>query len=201
MTSELILLVCAANVCRSPLAELLLRDGLGAGLDVRIASAGTMTSGGSEICSLVEQFREDAAWGDEARAHRSVRIEPGMLEQAALILVASRDVRSEVVRSVPEVRGRTYTLREAAYLGNGFDPATQPRHLGTVARYAAHLDRSRVVRGSVPTGRRGWRPGRHDDGPDVIDGHGRSRWAHRGAITQVAEATASVVRQLGGTAS
>lgn len=200
MSTELILVVCAANVCRSPLAELLLRRGLEDVPGARTASAGTLVRGGGEICSLVAAWRDDEDWSVAAGAHRSHPAVPDLLEQAALILVSSRDVRADVVLAAPEVRGHTYTLREAAHLGEGFDPATQPRHLGTVARYAVHLDRSRVVRGSVPRGHRRWGRARRAAGPDIIDGHGRGRGAHRRALEEVFEATTAIVRQLGGRA-
>ncbi|MDN5893656.1 MAG: hypothetical protein L0H93_06475 [Nocardioides sp.] len=198
MSPELLLMVCAANVCRSPLAELLLRRGLAEHPDVQVASAGTLARSGREICFRVATWRDGGDWVAEAGAHRSRRIDPDLLEAAALILVSSRDVRADVVLAAPEVRGRTYTLREAAHLGEGFDAAAQTGHLGEVARYATHLDRARVVRGTIQGRRPRWGPARRADGPDIVDGHGRNRWAHRAALEEVSEATAAIVRQLGG---
>ncbi|GAA1487154.1 hypothetical protein [Brachybacterium fresconis] len=198
MSSELILVVCAANVCRSPLAELLLRRGLEGVPGIHAASAGTLAQDGARICPLVTSWHDDEAWGAASTAHRSRRADAELLEQAELILVSSRDVRADVVLAAPEVRGRTYTLREAVHLGEEFDSASQPRHVGTVARYATHLDRARVVRGAVPEShRRWWRP-RRADGSDIADGHGQGRWVHRAALTEVLGATTAVVRQLGG---
>lgn len=198
MSSELVLVVCAANVCRSPLAELLLRRGLEGVPGAWAASAGTSALDGETICPLVMARHEEEVWRAAAGAHRSRPIERDLLEQATLILVSSRDVRADVVLAAPEVRGRAYTLREAAHLGMDFDPTMQPRHVGMIARYATHLDRARVVRGTVPNGprRRGW--GRRAEGPDIVDGHGRGRHAHRVALDEVSEATAVIVRQLGG---
>lgn len=198
MSSDLILVVCAANVCRSPLAELLLRRGLEGAPGVRAESAGTLAQDGAMICPLVASWHHDAAWGAASGAHRSRRADAGLLEQAELILVSSRDVRADVVLAAPEVRGRTYTLREAAHLGRGFDSAAQPRHVGTVARYATHLDRARVVRGAVPDSHRRWWRARRADGSDIADGHGQGRRAHRAALAEVVGATAAVVQQLGG---
>ncbi|MGO2559567.1 arsenate reductase/protein-tyrosine-phosphatase family protein [Brachybacterium sp.] len=198
MSSELLLVVCAANICRSPLAELLLRRGLARLPDVWVASAGTLAQSDREICFQVATWRDDESWMAEASAHRSRRIDPDLLEAAALILVSSRDVRADVVLAAPEVRGRTYTLREAAHLGDGFDAAVQTGHLGEVARYATHLDRARVVRGTIQGRRPRWGLTRRADGPDIVDGHGRNRWVHRAALEEVSEATAAVVRQLGG---
>lgn len=199
MSSELILVVCAANVCRSPLAELLLRRGLEGIPEVQVASVGTQAQVGGEVCPLVATWRDDdEVWSVAASAHRSRRADPELLEAAALILVSSRDVRADVVLAAPEVRGRTYTLREAAHLGGEFDPAAQPRHAGVIGRYATYLDRARVVRGTIPGGRRRWGRGRRAGWPDIVDGHGRSRWAHRAALREVFEAATAVVEQLGG---
>lgn len=198
MNNELVLVVCAANVCRSPMAELLLRRGLESVPGAWAASAGTLARQDDEICSLVGAWGGDESWRAAAGAHRARRAVPELLEQAALILVSSRDVRADVVLAAPEVRGRTYTLREAAHLGEGFDAASQPRHVGTIARYATHLDRARVVRGAIPDGHRFWGRGRRADGSDIVDGHGRRPRGHRAALTEVLEATTAVVWQLGG---
>lgn len=198
MTPELILIVCAANVCRSPLAELLMRRGLQDLEGIRVASVGTAARGEAGICGRVEQFREDDAWTAMAQAHRSRPASTGLLEQATLILVSSRDVRADVVLAAPTVRGRTYTLREAAHLGQDFEPASAPRHVGVVSRYAVQLDRARVVTGPVPRVRRLWGNGWRADGIDIPDGHGRSRRVHDSALNGVLVSTAAVVMQLGG---
>lgn len=198
MSSELILVACTANVCRSPLAELLLRCGLEDAPGVRVLSAGTMAHDGGRACPHVVGWRDDEAWTSAAAAHRSRRATPDMLRAAALILVSSLDVRAEVVLMAPEVRGRTYTLREAAHLGEGFDSTAQPSHASAVARYAMHLDRARVVRGAIPGGRGRWGLVRRSGGPDIVDGHGRSRRAHRAALGEVLDAVTAVIGQLGG---
>lgn len=198
MTAELLLIVCAANVCRSPLAELLMRRGLYGVEGVRVASAGTLARGEASVCESVARFREDAVWAEMAAAHRSRRALAGTLERATLILVSSRDVRADVVLAAPAVRGRTYTLREAAHLGEGFDLAAPPRHMGVVARYAAYLDRARVVTGPMPAVRRGWPGRRRPADVDIPDGHGRNRWAHGATLDDVLHATSAVVRQMGG---
>ena len=98
MSAELLLLVCAANVCRSPLAELLLRRELDGLSEVRVESAGVGASGGARICELVAERHADAPWVRAAQEHRSRSLTPELLASAALVLVADREVRSEVVR-------------------------------------------------------------------------------------------------------
>lgn len=198
MSSELILVVCAANVCRSPLAEFMLRRGLEGVPGIRVMSAGTRAQDDAGVCPLVAQWRDDEAWAAESGAHRSHRADPDLLEEAALILVSSRDVRADVVLMAPEVRGRTYTLREAAHLGVEFESLSQPSHVGAVARYATHLDRARVVRGTVPGAGRHWGRKSPAGGPDIVDGHGRRQRAHRRALGEIRDATNGIVGQLGG---
>lgn len=199
MSSELVLVACAANVCRSPMAELLLRRGLSALPEVRVLSAGATAHDGGEICPLVAQWCTDDSWGAAAAAHRAHRVVPELLRATALILVSSQDVRAAVVLMVPEVRGRTFTLREAAHLGEGFDPSAQPSHAGLIQRYATHLDRARVVRGAPPSRSGRWRLSGRGGGPDIADGHGQSRRVHRAALNGVLGATGGIIGQLGGT--
>lgn len=198
MKPELILVVCAANVCRSPLAELLMRRGLQEVEGLRVASAGTLVRNEAAICARVKQFRDDESWAEMATAHRSRPALAGLLEQAALILVSSRDVRADVVLAAPTVRDRTYTLREAAHLGADFDLSSPPRHVGVVSRYAVHLDRARVVTGPVRSVRRHWTSTRSAAVVDIPDGHGRNRWVHSAALNDVRVSVATVVRQLSG---
>lgn len=199
MTSELILVACAANVCRSPMAELLLRRGLSGMPDIRVASAGSAARAGGEICPLVAEWGGDDSWAAEAVSHRARRAAPELLRAAALILVSSHDVRAALVLQAPEVRGRTFTLREAAHLGEEFNAGTRPSHAGHILRYTAHLDRARVVRGGIPSGRGRWGRARWTVGPDIVDGHGRSRRAHRAALDGAFDATNAIIGQLGGT--
>lgn len=118
-----ILVVCTANVCRSPSAQILLQGGLDrqmaevgpqtqtgqmlATLDV--ASAGVFTSPGASACGLAPALR-----GAAGQSHRSRQLLAEMLEPAGLVLTATSEHRSAVVRMSPEVRYRTFTLRQAA---------------------------------------------------------------------------------------
>lgn len=118
MTYRLIF-VCEANVCRSPLMEIVMRAQPGMS-DWRISSAGTRVGpGGLEICQVSASIA-DAESGNttkQKRAHRSQALDADALRSADLILTASRAERSAVAALVPEVRSRMFTLREAVHLG------------------------------------------------------------------------------------
>lgn len=195
--SELILLVCSANICRSPLAELLLRHGLGDSPGVRIESAGVHARTGSAMCALAAEQLEAGGRTDGAASHRSRPLTTGLLDEATLILAMARDVRSDVVGMAPQVRDRVYTMREAAYLGAGFVPQPSARRVGAVSLYAMHLDGARTARGPVPARRSGWWRVRGADGRDIVDGHIHGPREHRRTLQDVAEASAVILGQLG----
>ncbi|MCR8670991.1 hypothetical protein NWP09_07535, partial [Agrococcus sp. HG114] len=125
-----ILLVCAANVCRSPMAALTLRqrfDGLAAVDQVRIASAGVSADAGSPVCPSVSAFHDDPEWREQAARHRSRVLDAEQVLGATLVLTASRAIRSSVAGALPERRDRVFTMREAAWLAQGFvrEPGVQ----------------------------------------------------------------------------
>lgn len=199
MTGGSILIVCAANVCRSPLAELALRRGLGDDSSVRVHSAGVRAEEGDPICTEVAARRTDEHWQEQARAHRSREVTPEMLAAADLVLTASRDIRGELVRLAPELRDRMFTLREAAHLGAGFPAGgSEP-----VPDYVAYLDRARTR--ATPLG---GSPGRGGalrrlfggrsaaDPASIADRHG-SR-GHADTISEVERTTEAIAAQLGG---
>lgn len=198
MTGESILVVCAANVCRSPLAELTLRRGLGAGSAIAVHSAGVRAHEGDPICTEVAGRHSEDDWQEEAKAHRARVVSPELLAGASLVLTASKDIRGELVRSAPEFRDRMFTLREAAHLGAGFRPGGSD----PVTGYVAYLDRARTR--AVPLGgtaRRGRGVRRLfgsrsvADPTSIADRHG-SR-GHAETIREVEQAVDAIVTQIG----
>lgn len=199
MTGESILVVCAANVCRSPLAELALRRGLGADSTISVSSAGVRATEGDAVCTLVSSLHDDGEWHDQAQSHRARPVTRDLIEQSSLILTASRDIRGELVRLAPRSRDWMFTLKEAAHLGAGFSSAGPDR----VADYVAYLDRARSR--SMPLagsdgvehrirrlfGNRGT-----VDPASIADRHG-SR-GHRETLTEVQSSIATILAQLGG---
>lgn len=108
-----ILIVCTGNVCRSPLAEQLLRSQL-AGLDVHISSAGTEALVGRPMDERAARFSERE--GGDPRGHRARQLTVEHLEDTDLVLTAERDHRRRVVESLPRGSHFTFTLREFARL-------------------------------------------------------------------------------------
>jgi protein-tyrosine phosphatase len=140
MTS--ILVVCTGNVCRSPMAEGLLRKAL---VDVlgddapAVSSAGIAGWEGS--AAMPEAVAAAAELDVDIAGHRARRLRPGMAETADLVLGMSREHRDAIVRSTPSVAGRSFTLKELVRLlerlpGGGPDRASDRLAAAETLRHA-----------------------------------------------------------------
>lgn len=134
-----VLFVCTANVCRSPLAERLLRRGLdavapGSSAPLTVASAGVRALDRSPMAAnaaLVLRRR-----GADDRDFTSRRLAPQTFGDPALVLTAERWHRRAVVEAQPRLLRRSFTLLEFARLlasvGRS-DPAAGPLRERVVA--------------------------------------------------------------------
>lgn len=156
-----VLFVCTANLCRSPMAELLLRDAV-AGRPDRdrwsIGSAGTRTRGGRPVHPSAAAVL--AEYGIDSGAFVSRSLTRTVPRDHDLVLTATRVHRADVVRADPPVLSRVFTIRQFAYLLDGPTPAPTGRvdEIGP-----AWLSLARASRAD--------RPGRtdEDDIPDPVD--------------------------------
>lgn len=121
-----IVVVCLGNVCRSPLAERLLRhrfdallgDAAGA---VSVASAGVTALVGRAMDPLAAAELRRLGGDPEDFVARQWRSEMG---GADLLLTATRALRSRVLEEAPRALKRTFTIREfAALTGDRSDAA------------------------------------------------------------------------------
>ncbi|CAN5578085.1 hypothetical protein BH10ACT3_BH10ACT3_17110 [soil metagenome] len=115
-----ILTICTANVCRSPMAEHLLRHALrehigrAAGVDWAVRSAGTHVTNGSTMHELArEALSERGISTEPAPARQATK---AMLDRADLILTASRPQRAWIVERQPNSVRRVFTMRQFARL-------------------------------------------------------------------------------------
>jgi protein-tyrosine phosphatase len=110
-----VLLVCTGNICRSPLAEQLLRARFAAaGIPAVIHSAGTGALVGypmtPEAASLSRRYGGDPA------GHSARQLTPDLIESADLVLTATRQHRGYTVSLVPRAVRHTFSLNQLARL-------------------------------------------------------------------------------------
>jgi protein-tyrosine phosphatase len=105
-----VLLVCTANICRSPAAARLLAGRLGPSIDFE--SRGTRSVPGAGMC------RVSANWvlmnGGDPADHVSRQLELADIKASTLILTASQRHRTRVIELRPSAQVRTFTLAQAA---------------------------------------------------------------------------------------
>ena len=192
-----VLVVCRANVCRSPLARAVLRSTLGDGVDV--VAAGTHAPVGSPACSVVRARVEAEAWIPPTTGARAVTAAD--LRSADLVLGADRTVCADVIALLPAARPRVFTLREAgpvARIALGTTPdATRPvgarelvRRMPAARAVAWHADAA----GATGRRRRGAGPAQPEGARwDVADGHLDDLAAHERTIDAVVAACHDLV--------
>jgi protein-tyrosine-phosphatase len=103
-----VLVVCTANVCRSPMAAALLARRL-SGLPAAVRSAGLLRDGDPAAPEVVSVM---AAYGLDATSHRSHAVSADDLSQADLVLGMAREHIRHAVVMVPGVWQRAFTLKE-----------------------------------------------------------------------------------------
>lgn len=115
-----ILVVCTANMCRSPVAGVLLSEGLdriGAGSVTTVTTAGTNAVAGTGLCPDAATHILDAADRDRLVAtHRARPLTDSLVDRADLVLTAARRQHTFITGTRPAANTRTFTLREAATL-------------------------------------------------------------------------------------
>lgn len=166
-----ILAVCTANVCRSPMIEILLRDGLDpARFEVASAGVRGWDSKPMDQAAALELGR----LGHSADAFRSHPIDSYLVDSADLVLTATREHRSDVLALNPKALRRSFTLIEFASLTalvDGDEPAA--------------LVRQAALRRSLAPAE-----------VDIRDPYRRGPDVHRQTADQIAEAVATITERL-----
>jgi protein-tyrosine phosphatase len=148
-----VLVVCTGNICRSPMGELLLRDGVN-GLSVAersvvIGSAGTYPGHAGEPMQpgAAEVMRER---GISPEAFRATALTASLVDQADLVLTAERSHRAAVVRLAPSAVQRTFTVVEFGRLVAASGAVADAANTSPAHAFAHVLASATRMRGLVP---------------------------------------------------
>lgn len=200
-----VLTVCTANICRSPVAEVLLtrqveelqRRGLLPAGSVSVDSAGVAAYPDAPACP------SGATRTDRDRsAHQSRELTKDDLLGADLVLALARDHSARIAQLSPRSRPNTFTLRHAAHLGATLDATLRAGQMpdgapplpgGVVQRlrwWVGELDAARGLAG-LPAAD----PDDTTDPMDVPDPHESVVDIHDRAYRHIEQAIASIGQQ------
>lgn len=116
-----ILTVCVGNICRSPLAQVLLAREFP---DKTIWSAGLGALVGNPADPLIVEVA--LAQGLDLSAHRAQQVTGWMCQNAELILVMEQGHKAQLEQQYPLVRGKVFRLGEFGQFDIA-DPYRQPK--------------------------------------------------------------------------
>lgn len=179
---EHVVLVCTGNLCRSPMAEALLRRRLERrgveGVDVSSAGTRAAWSGATEQARAVV-----AEMGGDLGSHRACRADCGLLESADLVVVMTADHVIDVAHECPEALDRVFKLTELVRLLGEHGSRRPGEPLRELARRLAS------GRSEKP-----WADSRGD--PDVPDPMGESLAVYRDLAARIDAALSELVEGL-----
>ena len=116
-----ILFVCTGNLCRSPMAEYLLRHRLGPASGVVIGSAGVFAP--SDAAASPPAVAVLAERGIDLSAHRSRMLDTAQVAAADLIVVMTAAHRQGVLSAFPQAAGKVFLLTGFGVKKKGTDIA------------------------------------------------------------------------------
>ena len=140
-----ILLLCRANLCRSPSAEVMLSRALvSVNVDAKVSSAG-LTVHDDQVAP--DDFVELALLrGIDLREHQPIAFTPEMADDTDLVLTMSRDLLRAMVVDTPALWPRSFTLLEIVRRGVSLEPPEPGDTLGSwLARVHASRDRADLL--------------------------------------------------------
>ncbi len=104
-----VLVICVGNICRSPMAEALLREALP---DRAVSSAGLGALVGQPADPIAIELMQDK--GVDITPHRARQLDGKLIGEADLVLVMELAHQRHLERQFPLARGKIFRLCESA---------------------------------------------------------------------------------------
>lgn len=120
-----VLTVCTGNICRSPAMERLLRYQFGEESGISVHSGGLAAHDGEDMQPPMKRRVRD--YGADSEGFTARQVTSAMLDEADLILAATRDHVEDMISAVPDVAERTFTVPELGELLTQIDVESLPR--------------------------------------------------------------------------
>src|SRR5439155_10203068 len=140
-----VLLVCTGNICRSPMAEGILRDRLARRrVDLDVRSSGVAGWEGS--AATPEAVRAAAELGVDISGHVATRFFPNQAFDAELVIAMTEEHAAAMAQTAPGAASRTFTLKEMVNILDHSNESIGPFHgsgLDRLHQAVAEADRRR----------------------------------------------------------
>jgi protein-tyrosine phosphatase len=103
-----VLVVCVGNICRSPMAEALLRERLGRRPRFEVSSAGVAALAGHPADELAVAIMKER--GIEISGHRARQVTQQLVSESDLVLVMEAGHERAVLEIAPQARGKVHRI-------------------------------------------------------------------------------------------
>ena len=119
-----IIVICTGNICRSPMAEILMKAKLQHyGMDICSAGIGALEGFAADPLASAVML----AHGHDLSNHRARQATQPMLAQMDLILTLDQTHNNWIANRFPELQGRTYKLGRWQGNADVADPYRKPK--------------------------------------------------------------------------